>query len=85
MKQLPFKLSLLVFFIALLSGFYSELGLIENLIRAFVIYLVFSMIVLLVMLVHTQVQYSVLASQQQGGKSESKAHSMASEKSTNQK
>ncbi|RMG63751.1 MAG: hypothetical protein D6715_10810 [Calditrichaeota bacterium] len=84
MKQLPFKLSLLVFFIALLSGFYSELGLMENLIRAFVIYLVFSVIVLLVMLVHTQIQYSVLTSRQQRKPAEQEAHSMAMENSLNQ-
>ncbi|GAB4364632.1 MAG: hypothetical protein Kow0042_03370 [Calditrichia bacterium] len=42
MKYLGYQFSLLIFFIALLSGFYLGLPLTENLIRAFVIYLVFS-------------------------------------------
>ena len=44
MKILGYKLTLLVFFITLLSGFYLQLPLLENLIRSFIFYLVFSVL-----------------------------------------
>jgi hypothetical protein len=46
MKNPGFKITLLVFFIALLSGFYIRLPLADNLIRSFVLYLIFSIIYL---------------------------------------
>ncbi|MFZ0391267.1 MAG: hypothetical protein WAN36_12490 [Calditrichia bacterium] len=47
MKGLGYKLTLLTFFIALLSGFYMRIPLQDNLIRAFVIYLIFSALYLI--------------------------------------
>lgn len=60
MKKLPIKLTLLVFLIAFLSGIYLQLPLVENFIRAFVIYLIFSVLILLIFLIHNQSAYSVL-------------------------
>ncbi len=60
MKHLPFKLSILVFLIALLSGFYMKLPLMDNLIRSFVIYLVFSVVELIVLLIYNQTIYAML-------------------------
>ncbi|MEJ2634048.1 MAG: hypothetical protein P8184_02000 [Calditrichia bacterium] len=54
MKNLGYKLTLLIFFIALLSGFYMRLPLWDNLIRAFVIYLAFSVIYLVGLLLFNQ-------------------------------
>jgi len=54
MKQLPFKLSLLIFLMSLMSGFYLRLPLIDNLLRSFVIYLIFSVLILIFMLIYTQ-------------------------------
>ncbi len=63
MKQLPFQLSILVFLIALLSGFYMKLPLMDNLIRAFVIYLVFSVVELIVLLIYNQTMVTMLKAQ----------------------
>ncbi len=60
MKKMPVKLTFLVFLIALLSGFYLRLPLMENMIRAFVIYLIFSVLILLIYLVHNQSTYNML-------------------------
>lgn len=51
MKVMGYKLTLLVFFIALLSGFYLRLPLVDNFIRAFVIYLIFSVVYLSAVLI----------------------------------
>ncbi len=63
MSQLPFKLSLLVFFITFLSGFYLKLSLMDNLIRSFVIYLIFSVLELVVLLIYNQTTYNFLKAQ----------------------
>ena len=55
MKNLGFKLTLLIFFIALLSGFYLRLPLVDNLVRSFVIYLIFSVLYLVGMLIANQI------------------------------
>lgn len=60
MKQMPFKISVLIFLTALLSGFYLRLPLLDNLIRSFVIYLIFSAITLVIMLVYNQSVYNNL-------------------------
>ncbi len=73
MKQLPFQLSILVFLIALLSGFYMKLPLLDNLIRAFVIYLVFSVVELIVLLIYNQTMYTMLKSQLEEQKEEAAA------------
>ncbi len=62
MKEMSFKLSVLIFMIALLSGFYLRLPLLDNLIRAFVIYLIFSIVILLAMIVYNQSALSSLKS-----------------------
>lgn len=54
MKNIGFKITLLIFFIALLSGFYMRLSLMDNLVRSFVIYLIFSLLYLAGMLVVNQ-------------------------------
>ncbi|HFE63388.1 hypothetical protein B1H10_02600 [candidate division KSB1 bacterium 4484_188] len=51
MKILGYKLTLLVFLITLLSGFYMRLPLLDNLIRSFVIYLVFSVLYMAMLLI----------------------------------
>ena len=60
MKNLGFKLTLLIFFIAILSGFYMRLPLVDNLIRAFVIYLIFSVLYLAVVTILNQVSLESL-------------------------
>jgi len=55
MKNLGYKISLLIFFIALLSGFYMRLPLLDNLIRSFVIYLIFSILYLFGLLLINQI------------------------------
>lgn len=60
MKNLGYKLTLLSFFIALLSGFYMRLPLWDNLIRSFVIYLIFSALYLVVNVVFNQVTLASL-------------------------
>lgn len=70
MKHLPFKLSILVFLIALLSGFYMKLPLMDNLIRAFVIYLVFSVVELIVLLIYNQTLYAMIKTQLEARKEE---------------
>jgi len=62
MKEMSFKLSVLIFMIALLSGFYLRLPLLDNLIRAFVIYLVFSIVILLTIIIYNQSALSSLKS-----------------------
>jgi small-conductance mechanosensitive channel len=54
MRNLGFKLTLLIFFIALLSGFYLRLPLVDNLVRSFVIYLIFSVLYLIGLLISNQ-------------------------------
>ncbi|NOX36579.1 MAG: hypothetical protein GXO78_03500 [Calditrichaeota bacterium] len=63
MSQLPFKLSILVFLITFLSGFYLKLSLLDNLIRSFVIYLIFSVLELVVLLIYNQTTYNFLKAQ----------------------
>ncbi len=63
MSQLPFKLSILVFLITFLSGFYLKLSLVDNLIRSFVIYLIFSVLELVVLLIYNQTSYNFLKTQ----------------------
>ncbi len=60
MKKLPIKISFLVFLIALLSGFYLRIPLIDNLIRAFIIYVIFSVLILLIYVIHNQSAYNML-------------------------
>ena len=60
MSKLPVQLTLLIFLLALLSGFYMKIPLIDNLIRAFIIYVVFSVLILLVYLLHNQSAYNML-------------------------
>jgi uncharacterized membrane protein YbjE (DUF340 family) len=64
MKNTGFKLTLLVFLVALMSGFYLNLSLIDNLIRSFVIYVVFSVVYLAISLVISQVSLDVLKQKQ---------------------
>ncbi len=73
MKHLPFKLSILVFLIALLSGFYMKLPLMDNLIRSFVIYLVFSVVELIILLIYNQTLYTMLKAQLEAQKEENSA------------
>lgn len=71
MNKLPFKFTMLVFLIALLTGFYLRLPLVDNFIRAFVIYLIFSVLILLIFLIYNQSTYSMLRAQmeqQEGGR-----------------
>lgn len=70
MSQLPFKLSILVFLIAFLSGFYLRLSLLDNLIRSFVIYLVFSILELAVLFIYNQSTYNFLKDQLEKKKQE---------------
>ncbi|RMF61607.1 MAG: hypothetical protein D6748_01265 [Calditrichaeota bacterium] len=63
MSKLPFKFTMLVFLIALLTGFYLRLPLMDNFIRAFVIYLIFSVLILLIFLIYNQSTYSMLRAQ----------------------
>ena len=60
MSKLPIQLTLLIFLLALLSGFYMKIPLIDNLIRAFIIYVIFSVLILLVYLLHNQSAYNML-------------------------
>ena len=55
MKVLGYKLTLLAFFITLLSGFYMRLSLVDNLVRSFVVYLIFSVIYLGAMLFYNHI------------------------------
>ena len=64
MKNTGFKLSLLVFFVALMSGFYLNLPLMDNLIRSFVIYVVFSTVLLAISLIVNQVSLDMLKQKQ---------------------
>jgi amino acid permease len=63
MSKLPVQLTLLIFILALLSGFYMKIPLIDNLIRAFIIYVIFSVLILLVYLLHNQSAYQMLKGQ----------------------
>jgi len=54
MKNLIFKFSLLVFMLSLLAGIYTRLPLIDNLIRSFVIFILFYIAVWIIMLVYVQ-------------------------------
>ncbi|MCB0305106.1 MAG: hypothetical protein KDI38_15165 [Calditrichaeota bacterium] len=60
MEKLSVKLTLLIFCIALWFGFYGKLPLLENFTRAFIIYLVFSVLILLIFLIRNQSAYSLL-------------------------
>ncbi len=60
MTKLPMKVSFLVFLIALLSGFYLKIPLLDNVIRAFVIYVIFSVLILLIYIIHNQSAYNML-------------------------
>ncbi len=55
MKNIGFKLTLLTFFIALLTGYYMNLPLFDNLIRSFVIYVVFSVVYLGITVLFNQI------------------------------
>lgn len=63
MKKLPIKLTLLIFLLALLSGFYLKIPMMENFIRAFIVYVIFSMLILLVYILHNQSAYNMLKSE----------------------
>ena len=63
MKKLPIKLTLLVFTLALLSGFYLRIPFMDNLIRSFFIYVIFSVLILLVYLLQNQSAYNLLKSE----------------------
>ncbi len=54
MKNLIFKFSLLVFMLSLLAGIYIRLPFIDNLIRSFVIFVLFFIVVWIIMLVYVQ-------------------------------
>ena len=79
MKALPIKLSILVFLIGLLSGFYMKIPLLQNLIRASVIYLIFSVLILLIYLMYHQSTYNMLKSQLE--REESRHEEIANESS----
>jgi uncharacterized membrane protein YbjE (DUF340 family) len=64
MKNTSFKLTLLVFMIALMSGFYLNLPLFDNLLRAFVIYVVFSIVFMGITLLINQVSLDALKQKQ---------------------
>ncbi len=80
MKKLPLHLSMLLFFIALLIGFYLNIPLIENLIRSFVIYLIFSVLILLIYLINNQSAYNMVREELQKGQN---PHRKSAESSTN--
>ena len=54
MKLLTIKVTMLVFVIGLLSGFFNKLSLMENLVRSSEIYILFSVLILLVLLIQHQ-------------------------------
>lgn len=52
MKDLLFKLSLLVFLLSMLLGFYEHLPLIDNMVRSFVIFCLFFLAIWILMLIY---------------------------------
>lgn len=52
MKDLIFKLSLLIFMISMLMGFYENLPFIDNIVRSFVVFCLFFISVWILMLVY---------------------------------
>lgn len=78
MRNVAVKLTMLVFLIALLAGFYSRLPLMDNFIRAFVIYVGFSVLILLIFLVHNQSSYNALKTEM------NKNHSSGNNKTSEQ-
>lgn len=52
MKDLIFKLSLLVFLLSMLLGFYEHLPFIDNIVRSFVIFFLFFLGIWIMMLVY---------------------------------
>ena len=54
MKNLIFKFSLLIFMLSLLAGIYTRLPLVDNLIRSFVIFVLFYIAIWIIMLVYVQ-------------------------------
>ena len=54
MKNLIFKFPLLVFMLSMLAGIYTRLPFIDNLIRSFVIFVLFYVAVWIIMLVYVQ-------------------------------
>ncbi|GAB4337256.1 MAG: hypothetical protein Kow0037_19740 [Calditrichia bacterium] len=60
MSNLGYKLTLLVFFITFLSGFYLRLPLVDNLIRSFVMYLIFSALYLAGLLIFNHLSLEAL-------------------------
>ena len=54
MKNLIFKFSLLIYMLSMLAGIYTRLPLIDNLIRSFVIFVLFYIAIWIIMLVYVQ-------------------------------
>ncbi len=54
MKNFIFKISMLVFMLSMLSGIYTGLPFIDNLIRSFVIFVLFFLAIWIIMLVYVQ-------------------------------
>ena len=72
MEKLSVKLTLLIFCIALWFGFYGKLPLLENFTRAFIIYLVFSVLILLIFLIRNQSADSILKAETARGQASGK-------------
>lgn len=72
MEKLSVKLTLLTFCIALSFGFYGKLPLLENFTRAFIIYLVFSVLILLIFLIRNQSADSLLIAETARGQASGK-------------
>ena len=54
MKNLIFKISLLIFMLSMLAGIYTRLPFVDNIIRSFVIFVLFFIAVWIIMLVYVQ-------------------------------
>ncbi|MCK5075141.1 MAG: hypothetical protein KAR38_02145 [Calditrichia bacterium] len=54
MKNLIFKISLLIFMISMLAGIYTRLPFVDNIIRSFVIFVLFFIAIWIIMLVYVQ-------------------------------
>lgn len=61
MKDLIFKLSLLVFLLSMLLGFYEHLPFIDNIVRSFVIFFLFFLGIWIMMLVYVHTMASAPA------------------------
>ncbi|GAB4175791.1 MAG: hypothetical protein Kow00108_11000 [Calditrichia bacterium] len=80
MKDLIFKISLLVFLLSLLLGFYEHLPLIDNLVRSFVIFCLFFLAIWILMMVYV---YTIAASHGQENSNNYKASDSKNVKTAN--